>query len=116
MMREPRKSTASINGSGAAPVLPVAASPRELASMAAKSGTRLRDGNDAGASKRALEAAIVDRRYNEPVRDNGTSVGMEGSSISSSSSSSGFVILARSSSALSLRSRASAYSVSACNS
>ena len=115
MIRKPRKSTASISGSGSAPVLPVAESPRELATMVAKSGTRLRDGKEAGASKSADEAAIVDRRYNEPVRDNGTSVGIEGSSMSSSSSSSGFVMLARSSSGLSLRSRASAYSVSRCN-
>ena len=97
-----------MSGSDSAPVLPVAESPSELASMPAKSGTRLRDGKDAGALKSVDEAAIVAKMYIEPVLDKGTSDAEDGSSCTSSkSSSSGFVMAESSSSALSLRSRAS---------
>lgn len=110
MMRKPRKRTASISGSDSAPVLPVAESPSELASIPAKSGTRLRSGNDAGALKKVDEAAIVAKMYIEPVFDKGTSDAEDGRSCSSSkSNSSGFVMVESSSSAPSLRSRASDY-------
>ena len=108
MIRKPRKRTASMSGSDSAPVLPVAESPSELASMPAKSGTRLRDGKDAGASKNVDEAAIVAKMYMEPVFDKGTSNAEDGSSCSSSKpNSSGFVMVESNSSAPSLRSRAS---------
>lgn len=97
-----------MSGSDSAPVLPVAESPSELASMPAKSGTRLREGKDAGASKSVDEAAIVAKMYIEPVFDKGTSEAEDGSSCSSSkSNSSGLVMVDSNSSALSLRSRAS---------
>ena len=97
-----------MSGSDSAPVLPVAESPSELASIPAKSGTRLRGGKDDGASNSVDEDAIVAKMYIEPVFDKGTSDAEDGSSCSSSkSSSSGFVMVESKSSAPSLRSRAS---------
>ena len=97
-----------MSGSVSAPVLPVAESPSELPSMPTKSGTRLRDGKDAGASKSVDEAAIVAKMYIEPVFDKGTSDAEDGSScFSSKSNPSGFVMVESNSSARSLRSRAS---------
>ena len=108
MITKPKNRTASTSGSDSAPVLPVAESPSELASMPAKSGTRLRGGKDAGESKSVEEAAIVAKMYIEPVFDKGTSDAEDGSSCSSSNSnSSGFVIFGSNSSGPRLRSRAS---------
>lgn len=108
MIKKPKKRTASMRGSDSAPVLPVAESPSELASMPAKSGTRLKDGIDAGASKSVDEAAIVAKMYIEPVFDKGTSDAEDGSSCSSSNSNSfGFLMVESRSSKPSLRSRVS---------
>ena len=69
-----------MSGSGSAPVLPVAESPRDEASIAARSERRFRSGRDVGAEKNVEDAATVARRYIEPVREKGTSEAVEGSS------------------------------------